>query len=303
MERLASSGSTDPMHEHSNDHNANDTTGTVLVVGSTGKTGRRVAARLEARGIPVRHGSRGSAVPFDWEDPTTWAPAVAGVDQAYVTYYPDLALPGADEQVAELARLARAAGVRHLVLLSGRGEPGALAAEEAVRAAGPPLTVVRASWFAQNFSEGLFADLIGSGTLALPAGEVPEPFVDADDIADVAVAALTDPAVAGDVYEVTGPRLLTMHDVATDLSSATGRPVTYEPVTMERFAAILAEAGLPTDLIEALGYLFTEILDGRNAGLTDGVQRALGRPPKDFADFARDAAAAGAWDVGSPATS
>jgi len=282
---------------NSDNRDSNDAVGTVLVVGSTGKTGRRVVERLEARGITVRHGSRGSATPFDWDDPATWAPAVAGVDQAYITYYPDLSFPGAAERMTELARLAREAGVRHLVLLSGRGEPGALVSEDAVRAVGPQLTVVRASWFAQNFTEGMLAGTVESGTLALPAGDVPEPFIDVDDIADVAVAALTGEAAGGEVYEVSGPRLMTMPEVAADLAAATGRPVSYVPITTEQFVAGLAGLGLPAEEAEATGQLLADLLDGRNASLTDGVQRALGRPAKDFAAFARDAAAAGAWDL------
>lgn len=267
-----------------------------LVVGSTGKTGRRVAERLEARGVTVRHGSRSSATPFDWEDPATWAPALEGVTNAYVTYYPDLAFPGAAEQLGELARLAVAAGVRHLVLLSGRGEEGALASEQAVLDSGADWTVVRASWFFQNFDEGSFADLVRAGLLPLPAGDVAEPFVDADDVADIAVAALTDPGRhAGRVHEVTSPRLLTFHDVAAELSVAAGRTVTYVPVTLDEFEEGLLDEGLPADFAAGLKGLFAEVMDGRNSSVTDGIEEALGRPGRDFTDYARAAAATGVW--------
>src|SRR5215212_10696942 len=164
---------------------------TVLVLGGTGKTGRRVVKRLEARGLPVRVGSRSGEPPFDWEERSTWAPVLEGVGSAYISHYPDLAVPGAPDTVGSFAELAVRSGVRRLVLLAGRGEPEAEAAEDAVRASGADLTIVRSTWFAQNFSEDYLVDGVRSGEVALPARDVPEPFVDAEDIADVAVAALT----------------------------------------------------------------------------------------------------------------
>jgi uncharacterized protein YbjT (DUF2867 family) len=268
-----------------------------LVLGSTGKTGRRVAERLKARGVPVRLGSRSGTPPFDWEEETTWAPVLEGIDQVYVSYYPDLAVPGAVEVVGSFARLAVKNGVPRLVLLAGRGEAETEHAEQAVRDSGADLTIVRSTWFMQNFSEDYMIEHVLSGEIALPAGDTPEPFVDADDIADVAVAALTDDRHVGQLYELTGPRLLTFSDVADELSKATGHHIRYVPVSLEEHATVAAEQGVPRDVIELLTYLFSEVLDGRNAHLTDGVQRALGREPRDFRDFARDAAAAGAWDV------
>jgi uncharacterized protein YbjT (DUF2867 family) len=124
---------------------------------------------------------------------------------------------------------------------------------------------------------------------------VPEPFVDADDIADVAVAALTDDRHIGEVYELTGPRLLTFAEAVAEIARATGREIRYVPVSVDHFAAA-AYQDLPGELIELLTYLFTEVLDGRNAHLADGVQRALGREPRDFRDYARDAAATGVFN-------
>lgn len=267
----------------------------VLVVGGTGKTGRRVAERLTARGVPVRIGSRSATPAFDWEDPSGWAAALDGAGAAYITYYPDLAAPGAPEAVRALVDQALAQGVRRLVLLSGRGEEEAQQAEQVLQASGADWTIVRASWFSQNFSEGVVRDGVVAGEIALPAGDVGEPFVDADDIADVVVAALTEDGHAGQLYEVTGPRLLTFAEATAEIARATGRPVRYTRVPAEDFAAMLAEQGTPAEFTELLLYLFTTVLDGRNASLADGVQRALGRAPKDFADYARDAAASGAW--------
>ncbi|GIF62741.1 NmrA family transcriptional regulator [Asanoa ishikariensis] len=272
---------------------------TILVIGGTGKTGRRVAERLTARGVPVRIGSRSGTPRFDWGDPSTWAPAFEGVRAAYVSFYPDLAVPGSPAVLGELGRVAAAAGVEHLVLLSGRGEEEAQASEAALASAvadtGTAWTVVRASWFMQNFSEAFLADGVREGTLVLPAGDVPEPFVCCDDIADVAVAALTGSAPSGRVYEVTGPRALTFAEAAAEISKAGGREVTFVPVPLPAYAEELRGYGLPDDEVALISYLFGEVLDGRNVRTTDGVREALGREPRDFADYARDTAAAGSW--------
>lgn len=269
----------------------------VLVLGGGGKTGRRVAERLTARGIPIRLGSRSGAPPFDWENPAAWPAALEGASAVYITYYPDLAVPGAPQAVRALSEAALKNGVRRLVLLSGRGEEEAQRAEQELQSSGADWTIVRASWFAQNFSEGFFLDALQSGELALPVGAIGEPFIDADDIADVAVAALTDETHIGQLYEVTGPRLLTFAEAVAEISNASGRMFRYREVTPERYAAMLAAQNVPADFSAFLMYLFTTVLDGRNAQVTDGVRRALGRAPGDFADFARKSAAAGIWSA------
>jgi uncharacterized protein YbjT (DUF2867 family) len=266
----------------------------ILVLGSTGKTGRRVVERLRARGIPTRAGARSGEPPFDWDDRDTWAPVLQGVGSVYVSHYLD-ALPGAAEIIGSFAELAVANGIPRLVHLSGRGEAEAELAEQAMRDTGAEVTTLRSTWFSQNFSESYFLDGLLAGELALPAVNAPEPFVDADDIADVAVAALTEDGHVGETYELTGPRLLTFTDAVGEIAQATGRKIRYVPVSIEDFAAGLEEQAVPGSWIELLVYLFQEVLDGRNAHLADGVQRALGREPKDFADYARDAAATGVW--------
>jgi uncharacterized protein YbjT (DUF2867 family) len=269
-----------------------------LVLGGTGKTGRRVVERLERRGLPVRVGSRSAEPPFDWEDRSTWAPALQSVGSVYVSFYPDLAVPGAVEAVGSFAELAVESGVPRLVLLSGRGEPEAERAEQAVREAGAELTILRSTWFAQNFSESYMLDGVLSGEVAVPAGEVPEPFVDADDIADAAVAALTEDGHVGELYELTGPRSLTFAEAVAEIAEATGREIAYVPISIDEFVAAAYE-DVPGEFIELLRYLFGEVLDGRNAHPADGVQRALGREPRDFRDYAEDTAARGAWAVTS----
>ncbi|WP_189237355.1 NAD(P)H-binding protein [Planomonospora parontospora] len=273
----------------------NDAEKTTLVTGGTGKTGRRVAAGLRARGLPVRIGSRSGNPPFDWNDPGTWEPALRDAGSVYLSYQPDLVAPGAVEAVGALAGRAVAAGARRLVLLSGRGEEEAERAEEAVRDSGAEWTVVRASWFCQNFDEGHLLEPVLGGAIALPAGDVAEPFADAGDIADVAVAALTEPGHAGRVYEVTGPRLLTFADAAEEIAEASGREVRYVPVSVDGYASMLVEYGVPAGEAEMLAAMFGKVLDGRNAHLGDGVRRALGRDPRDFTDYAEAAAATGVW--------
>jgi uncharacterized protein YbjT (DUF2867 family) len=270
---------------------------TILVLGATGKTGGRVMQRLQARGVPTRAGSRTARPPFDWSDPDTWAPALTGVSAVYITYFPDLAVPGAPEAVGELARLAGEHGVQRLVLLSGRGEEEAQRSEEVVKAAGIDWTILRSSWFDQNFSEGFLVDAVVGGVVALPVDAVREPFVHADDLADIAVAALTEDGHAGQLYEVTGPRLLSYAEAVAEIAAATGRDVRFETISMDEFEGGLAQAGLSDDEAWLVKYLFSEVMDGRNESLADGVQRALGREPRDFADYTREAAASGVWDA------
>ena len=271
--------------------------GPVLVLGGTGKTGRRIVGRLRDQGVETRIGSRSGLPAFDWDNPSGWDAVLAGVSAVYISYTPDLAVPAAKLAIRQLVERAKAQGVKHLVLLSGRGEPDAQACERIVQESGLDWTIVRASWFNQNFSEGDFLPLVLSGEITLPAGHVPEPFVDAEDIADVAVAALTEAGHNGEVYEVTGPRLMTFDDVASELSRATGRKISFVRVPSDVFLQGFRRAGAPEEMIWLLDYLFSTILDGRNAQICDGVERALGRPPKDFSDFANEVAASGLWSA------
>ncbi|MFI5721954.1 NmrA family transcriptional regulator [Streptomyces cyaneofuscatus] len=275
--------------------------GTVLVTSGTGKTGRRVAERLAALGVPVRAGSRAGSqaggVPFDWQDESGWAAALDGTEAAYVAYYPDLAVPGAAGAMAAFGRVAAASGLRRVVLLSGRGEPQAAVAEEALRGAcgEVELTVVRSAFFAQNFSEGALLDSVLGGELVFPAGSAAEPFLDIDDLADVVVAALTGDEHAGAVYELTGPRSLTFEEAAEELGRAAGRPVRYVPVSGPAYAEVLEGFGVSGPEAGFLAELFATLLDGHNSATTDDVKRVLGREAKEFTAFTREAARDGAW--------
>jgi uncharacterized protein YbjT (DUF2867 family) len=274
------------------------TTKPILVLGSTGKTGRRIVERLEACDVPVRHGSRAATRPFDWNDRSTWAPAIKGVSAAYICFYPDLSVAGATDAIQSFTDLAMSSGVRRLVLLSGRGEPEAQRCEDIVRRSGADWTLLRASWFAQNFSEAHFLEPILDGELALPVADIGEPFLDADDIADVAVAALTQNGHAGQLYELTGPRLVTFAEAVAQIARASGRSIRFTRVSVTEYTGALTEAGLPAEVVELIRYLFTDVLDGRNASVKDGVIRALGRPPRDFSDYVRETATTGIWNNG-----
>lgn len=276
----------------------NETTfhGPVLLVGGKGKTGSRVAARLETKGVSVRIVSRSTNPAFDWVDRQTWLPAIQGMRAAYITYHPDLAVPGAADAIGAFSHLAVANGLSRLVLLSGRGETEAQDAEQALIASGADWTVVRAAWFAQNFSENFLAEGVVSGNVAFAADTVREPFIDADDIADVVTAALTEHGHAGEIYEVTGPRLLTFAEAVSEIAAATGRTIQYTPLSVDEFVLSLQEAGVPNEYIDLLHILTRDVLDGRNQTLSDGVRQALGREPRDFKDYARLTALSGAWN-------
>jgi uncharacterized protein YbjT (DUF2867 family) len=267
-----------------------------LVLGGTGKTGRHLVRRLTRRDLPVRIGSRSGGVPFDWADRTTWAPALKDVRAVYVSYFPDLAVPGAAATIEAFTAMAIESGARRIVLLSGRGEEEAQACEKIVAASGADWTVLRCSWFSQNFSEGHLLDPVRGGEVLLPAGEVGEPFVDTTDIAEVAERVLTEDGHTGQVYELTGPRLLSFAGAVAEIAAATGRTIAFRRVTAGEYAAALTAEQVPPDVIELVTYLFTTVLDGRNAQVADGVQRVLGRAPRDFTDYAAETAATGVWN-------
>lgn len=268
---------------------------TFLVLGANGKTGSRVVKQLIEKNYNVRIGSRSAETPFDWEDPSTWKPVLKDVDAVYITFQPDLAMPGGVEIISSFSNMAVASGVKKLVLLSGRGEPEAQECEEAVIDSGADWTIVRASWFCQNFSEGNFLEPILAGYVALPAGNVREPFIDTDDIADVVTASLTDDKHNSQIYEVTGPRLLTFKEAVTEIAIAMGKTIHYEEISIDDYKAFLVEYNVPDVIINLITYLFTEVLDGRNESITDGVERALGRKPRDFSEYTNKTAESGIW--------
>lgn len=266
-----------------------------LITGGTGKTGRRVVERLLKADRPVRIGSRAAERPFDWENRDTWEQVLQGVKAAYVAYQPDLAAPNALKTIQAFFAQAIASGVEKLVLLSGRGEAEAEQAEQVLQATSVDWTILRSSWFYQNFSESFFLDPILAGRVALPAGAVAEPFVDVNDIADIAFAAFTDSRHSRQLYEITGPKAFTFAEAISEIARATGQDILFIPVSIDDYRAALVQQSVPDDYIELVLYLFTTVLDGRNTPLADGVQRALGRAPRAFSDYVQQTAAASIW--------
>ena len=269
----------------------------ILVLGATGKTGRRVAARLEKQGYPVRRGSRQENPPFDWEHPKTWPLALKGIDKVYISFQPDLAVPGAFQIIKAFTAEMVSAGIQKVVLLSGRGEKEAERCERVIMDSGLDWTIVRASWFNQNFSESFFLDSILAGHVALPKNDALVPYIDADDIAEVVIAALLKPEHSGKTYELTGPQQFTFEQVTQEIAKASGRKITFESIPLETYVAGMKKGGVPEDYVWLIGYLFSEILTENNAEITDDVERVLGRKPKKFATYALETAALGIWDA------
>jgi uncharacterized protein YbjT (DUF2867 family) len=267
-----------------------------LVLGGKGKTGSRVAERLTKLGKTIRIGSRSEKPSFNWENKETWVGALEGMDTVYITFQPDLAVPGALKAIEAFTSQAIKAGIQKMVLLSGKGEKEAELCEQVVKNSGVDWTIVRASWFNQNFSESFFLDPILAGHVALPRAEALVPYVDVDDIADVVVESLLDNKHVGQTYELTGPRQLTFKQVTEEISKVTGRDIRFESITMDKYTKMLKEYQVPEDVIWLINYLFTEVLVDRNSGVTNDIEKVLGRKAKDFAEYARETAATGIWN-------
>jgi uncharacterized protein YbjT (DUF2867 family) len=234
-------------------------TSTYLVLGGTGKTGRRTTRRLVEAGLTARPGARTPAAPapgtspvrFDWDDRSSWGPALDGVEGAYLV--PPAFRTDHAPLLGELAGQAADLGVSRLVLLSARGvdqgpDNPLRAAEQAVRAAAgdrAAVTVLRPSWFMQNFTEAFFAPGVAEGQLVSPTGDGAEPFIDAEDIAAVAVAALTEAGHGGRDYDLSGPAALTMAEAAEVLSSRLGHRVEHVDPPLEQWTAGAVQNGLP----------------------------------------------------------
>ena len=270
----------------------------ILIVGAHGKTGSRVEARLQGAGFATLGVSRSTTPAFDWTDASTWSSILEGVTGAYLTYHPDLSVPEAEGHIRTFCDVAKGAGLRNVVLLSGRGEEGAARAERVLRDSGLDWNVVQASWFAQNFSENFMLDGVLAGELVVPVGTSREPFIDIDDIVDVAVATFLEPGLRNRLFEVTGPRAMSFADCVDEISAAAGYSVRLIEVPLEAYIQALQDQDVPAYLVELLQGLFTDLFDGRNAHTAEGVREALGRPATDFTEYARKTAAAGAWQRG-----
>lgn len=272
----------------------------ILVIGGTGKTGRKVVQRLQALQQNVRIGSRNEDPAFDWQNPATWPAALEGMEKVYVTFQPDLAVPGALEAIEALVRQAQKSGIKKMALLSGKGEKEAELCEQVVINSGLSYTIIRASWFNQNFSESFFLGPILAGHVALPQAEAKVPYVDTDDIAEVAVEVLMSDKHNGQIYELTGPRTLTFPEVVGEISKATGRPIDFTPISLSAYTKMLEEFQLPADYIWLINYLFSEVLaaEGNNV-VTSDIEKVLGRKAKDFSEYVQETVASGVWNPGA----
>ncbi|MGB5357799.1 MAG: NmrA family NAD(P)-binding protein [Eudoraea sp.] len=270
----------------------------ILVIGGTGKTGRRVVESLNNQNHHVRVGSRSSYPPFDWDDPSTYAAALHGMDRAYIVYYPDLAVPGAKEAITTLTEVALKEGLEKVVLLSGKGETEAEACEEIVANSGLNYTLVRASWFNQNFSESFFLEPILAGHVALPMSEIQIPFVDVNDIADVVVKVLLDDSYNNQTITVTGPRKLTLKDAVETIAKKTRRDIQFQAISIEEYEEGMKAAGLPEDYVWLFSYLFREVLGKpENQVVSNDIEKILGRKAKDFTEFVHRTSKTGVWNL------
>ena len=268
----------------------------ILVIGKNGKTGSRVNLRLQALGLKTRAVSRSTTPAFDWEDASTWQAAIKGTSTAYVTYQPDLAVANAEAAIKAFLSIAAESGLKHIVLLSGRGEQGAERAEDLLKASGLSWNIIRASWFNQNFSESFMLQGIMAGELVLPAGNTLEPFIDVDDIADVVVAALTRHELRNQLLEITGPELLSFIDCVNTIAHASAREIGFTTLPVDTYLQAAIADGLPDDIAWLINELFVNVLDGRNESTTDTVERVLGRPARRFESYVMSVASTGIWD-------
>ncbi|MEC7770857.1 MAG: NAD(P)H-binding protein [Bacteroidota bacterium] len=268
-----------------------------LIIGGTGKTGRKVVESLEFLNQNVRIGSRFSKPAFDWNNEDTWENALEGVDKMYITYQPDLAVPGALQSIEQLIRLAKKKNLKKVVLLSGKGEREAELCEQVVIHSGLDYTIVRASWFSQNFSESFFLEPIQQGFVALPQAEVQVPYVDTGDIADVVVEALLHNEHNGNIYQLTGPTTLSFKEAIAEIANATNRDIAFAPISIEEYVVAMKEHDVPADFVWLIEYLFTEVLGNPMVSeTTNDIEKVLKRKPKSFAEYVKETAKTGVWD-------
>tara|TARA_Y100000782_G_C10188616_1_gene268690 strand:+ start:9583 stop:10419 length:837 start_codon:yes stop_codon:yes gene_type:complete len=273
-------------------------TSNYLVIGGTGKTGRKVVQTLQNLGQQVRIGSRKATPAFDWNKPENWDEMLSGIDKMYITYQPDLAVPGALEAIELLVRKAQQNNIQKVVLLSGKGEREAELCEQVVIHSGLDYTIVRASWFMQNFSESFFLDPILAGHVALPAPEAKVPYINTDDIAAVVTEALLHEKHNEKIYELTGPELLTFPEVISTIATAANRTIHFTPITQTEYVEAMQKMQVPEDYIWLINYLFTEVLQAEgNDKLSNDVEKVLGRKPKSFATYAQETAKTGIWNA------
>jgi uncharacterized protein YbjT (DUF2867 family) len=266
----------------------------ILVIGSTGKTGRKVYETLKQKHFDVTPASRKTQQPFDWYDSKTWENALKGFDTVYITFQPDLSIPESVPIITAFVETARRMEIGKLVLLSGRGEPQAMACEDVIINSGLAYTILKCSFFMQNFNEGFWADGIISGEFVVPFVSAKEPFLDTDDISEVAVQALTTTAHDSKIYDLTGPELLSFKEAIDTIAIHSGKEIKLIEVSIDEYTAAL-RGQIPEEFIAMIEHLFVEVLDGRNESVTTDIASILGKPATPFTGFAAKASKSGAW--------
>ena len=270
---------------------------TFLIIGGTGKTGRKVVDSLQLLNQNVRIGSRSSEPAFDWNNSETWEAALEGVDKMYITYQPDLAVPGALQSIEKLINLAKNKNLKKVVLLSGKGEREAELCEQVVIHSGLDHTIVRASWFSQNFSESFFLEPIQQGFVALPQADVQVPYVDTGDIADVVVEALLHDIHNGKIYQLTGPSILSFKEAIAEIAKATNRKIEFMPISIAQYVIAMKEQGIPADFVWLVEYLFTEVLGNPMVSeISNDIENVLKRKPKSFLEYVTETVKTGVWE-------
>ena len=275
----------------------------ILVIGATGNVGRPLVEELQARGETIKVATRTpqrypgqpgvTAVYFDYENPATYAPALAGVDRVYAISVPT------DSGVMDIHGLIpslQQADLQHLVLVTGMPvirSNGRLRHWEEVETpvidSGIPYTLLRPGWFMQLFLEGfLFTMLQQQRRLCWTSGDVQICPIDARDSAAVAAVVLTQPGHAGQAYTLTGGEVLTLRDIAELLTQATGQPIPYANATVEELVRFIEEVGGFPGPKKGIHSIFSTAERGVFAETTPIVAQLTGRAPRTFAQFARE---------------
>jgi ergot alkaloid biosynthesis protein len=272
----------------------------VLVIGATGNTGRHIVSRLTELGFTVRTATRQERPPdstpehvrFDWADASSHEAALSGVDRMY------LVAPAMveDPSVLMVPFIERALerGVRRVVLLSSsavpEGTPGLGTVHRFIRERAPEWAVLQPSWFMQNFAEARHhhgTSLKRDGVLVTATGDGRVGFVDARDIAEVAVRALADERSHDTAHVITGPQALRYDDIAAVLSQVLGRPIRHVHVDPDEARRHMMGVGMPEQYARLLVQLDEAIARGTEAHVTQTVSRVTSREPRTFEAFAR----------------
>jgi uncharacterized protein YbjT (DUF2867 family) len=273
----------------------------ILLTGATGTIGRATMTALRAANAAFKVAARNPAelhalgvpsVAFDWDQLSSYLPALQGVDRLF------LLTPNSERQVGYILQAvaaAKRAGVRHIVRVSVMGadaEPGIIlgrqhfAAEREIRASGIGCTMLRPTFFMDNFIRYYGVDPHKDSQVYLPNGDGKAAWVDPADVGEVVAKVLCTDSYAGSVIDLTGPELLSTAEALSVLSSVLGHRHTYVDVSEQAAREAMEKTGMPAWLADAFLELNALIRQGHAAALTSGVQQVLGRPPRSMREWA-----------------